>query len=147
MIRYMNEGDLEQVCQIENTCFSRPWSRASFQKAMLDKNNVYVAAVGEDGRILGYCGIWGVGSEGQICNMAVEDGERNRGTGHALLEFSLEECRKRGMSDFTLEVRKGNMAARRLYEKMGFTCAGIRKNYYTMPEEDALIMWLHGPSG
>lgn len=144
MIRYMNESDLEQVCQIENTCFSRPWSRISFQKAMHDANNVYVVAVKEGGDILGYCGIWGAGSEGQICNIAVLDRERNRGIGCALLEFSMEECRKRGMRDFTLEVRESNMAAQRLYEKIGFIREGIRKNYYTMPDEDAVIMWLYG---
>lgn len=144
MIRYMRESDLEQVCVIENTCFSRPWSRESLQKAMLDDNNIYTVAVQEDGEVVGYCGIWGVGSEGQICNIAVMEEERSHGIGYTLLSFSIDACRKKGMCDFTLEVRESNTAARRLYEKMGFCSEGIRKKYYTMPEEDAVIMWLYG---
>lgn len=143
MIRYMRESDLGQVCEIESTCFSRPWSQKSIEKAMLDNNNVYMVAVGEDGEVIGYCGIWGVGSEGQICNIAVIKEKRNGGIGYALLGCTIDECRKKGMCDFTLEVRESNTAARRLYEKMGFCSEGIRKKYYTMPEEDAIIMWLY----
>ena len=43
--------------------------------------------------------------------------------------------------DYTLEVREGNTAARALYESFGFVTEGVRRNYYTQPSEDALIMW------
>jgi ribosomal-protein-alanine N-acetyltransferase len=48
----------------------------------------------------------------------------------------------------TLEVRRSNHAARRLYEGLGFRVRGVRADYYTEPVEDALILWrepLAGP--
>jgi len=46
----------------------------------------------------------------------------------------------------TLEVRHSNEPAQRLYERFGFTVAGIRRGYYTNPAEDALVLWKEGLS-
>jgi ribosomal protein S18 acetylase RimI-like enzyme len=53
----------------------------------------------------------------------------------------LDEARRLGASRATLEVRAGNLGARRLYERFGFYVAGTRANYYNSPVEDALILW------
>ena len=53
----------------------------------------------------------------------------------------MEEGQKRGISDFTLEVRKSNASAVHVYEKLGFRTEGVRRGYYENPREDALIMW------
>lgn len=142
MLRYMKESDLPQVCAIEESCFSRPWSRDSLAKALSDVNNVYTVAVREDGKIGGYCGIWGVGQTGEICNMAVDISARSCGIGRTLLQFTLDVCRRNGIKEFTLEVRESNLHARSLYEHMGFVCEGVRRGYYSLPTEDAMIMWL-----
>lgn len=55
----------------------------------------------------------------------------------------LKEGKNRGVAHFTLEVRVSNAPAIHLYEKLGFTSAGIRKNFYDCPKEDAMIMWRH----
>jgi ribosomal-protein-alanine N-acetyltransferase len=44
----------------------------------------------------------------------------------------------------TLEVRLSNMPARRLYERFGFSVAGVRRAYYTNPVEDAIVLWREG---
>ena len=44
------------------------------------------------------------------------------------------------MDFITLEVRKSNLPAIKLYEKAGFENMGIRPRFYTEPEEDAVIM-------
>ena len=58
--------------------------------------------------------------EGDVSNVAVHEKYRRRGIAHALLEYMLQFGRKRGIRDFTLEVRQQNMAARGLYEGLGF---------------------------
>ena len=49
-------------------------------------------------------------------------------------------CEAQQITRIMLEVREGNKAARRFYEKCGFTEDGIRKNYYENPQENAILM-------
>lgn len=139
--RTMELADLPQVADIECSVFSEPWSQESFENAMKNPSNLYVVAE-KEGVILGYCGIWGVAGEGQISNVAVKKEERGHKIGFELVHRSLEEMKKRGNTEFTLEVRVSNQAAIRLYQKLGFKEEGIRKGFYREPEEDASIMWL-----
>ena len=52
-----------------------------------------------------------------------------------------QDCKQKGIQAMTLEVRVSNEPAIQLYKKMGFCSAGIRKNFYQKPIEDAMIMW------
>lgn len=141
IIRTMNVEDLDQICQIETAIFSHPWSRESFESSMLDPHNQYLV-VEIEGKILGYCGLWGVLEEGQITNVAVRDEYRNQGIGKCMLEKLLVVGRGMGLTTFTLEVRVSNSSAIQLYHSLGFQDVGIRKNFYESPIEDAWIMWL-----
>ena len=49
--------------------------------------------------------------------------------------------------EYFLEVRESNEAAIGLYTSQGFVKEGIRKNFYEMPVENAVIMWNHFPLG
>lgn len=139
-IRPMVNKDLEQVCEIENDTFSEPWSYNSFSNSLTSRDNTYLVAE-EDGEILGYCGMWGTVDEGQITNIAVKKEYRNRKIGYKLLKTLMEYGRDNGLIAFTLEVRKGNDIARQLYKSLGFVDDGVRKNFYSKPKEDAVIMW------
>ena len=139
--RYMEQRDLDAVCALEEMTFARPWSRDSLTKAFANTDNVYTVCAGDDGSIIAYCGIWGIGTEGEICNVAVHQDARGQGIGSALLQFSIEQCMQKGRCCFSLEVRKSNAPAIHLYEKYGFVVEGVRPGYYTLPTEDALIMW------
>lgn len=139
-LRYMKEEDLEQVCAIENSLFSKPWSEKDFFDALSKKENIYLVAEMED-KIVGYCGVWGVAGEGQITNVAVREEYQGRGIATILFTYMLKEGALLQLCAYTLEVRCSNKAAIHLYEKMGFLSAGIRKNFYEMPTEDAVIMW------
>lgn len=143
-IRGMREEDLEQVAAIEKEIFCDPWSREGFEVSMHKPENLYLV-VEEDGRIAAYCGLWGVAGEGQICNVAVRENARGRGLAYAMLSELLRLGRNAGLWAFTLEVRVSNKPAIRVYRRLGFADAGIRKRFYTKPEEDALIMWLFCP--
>lgn len=138
--RRMEEKDLDEVMQIEQSSFSVPWTRQDFIQSIEKPTAIYMVAV-EDGHIKGYCGLWGVVDEGQINNVAVSLQERGRNIGTRLLEALFVEGEKLGLNAYTLEVRVGNAPAIALYKKLGFKEAGIRKNYYKVPDEDALIMW------
>lgn len=140
IIRNMREEDLEQVCDIENHTFSAPWSFHSYEQAINNKNNLFLVAE-ENDCIVGYCGCLGILDEGQITNVAVKKEYRGQNIGFQLMERLLEEGIKRGIRAFTLEVRESNEKALKLYYRMGFIKEGIRKNYYTAPNENAVIMW------
>ena len=137
----MTEKDLPQVCAIEQETFSDPWSEEDFRDSMNEPNNGYLVAE-HDGIIAGYCGYWGIAGEGYIYNVAVKKEFRRHKIGYQLLYTLLEQSKSRGIASFTLEVRASNTAAIRLYQSLGFEDAGTRRDFYTKPKEDAVIMWL-----
>lgn len=141
-IRKMKPEDLPEVCAIEQETFSDPWSEEDFKSSLREANNDYLV-VELGGKIAGYCGYWGIAGEGYIYNVAVRKEFRRQRIGYQMLKTLLEESSGRGITSFTLEVRYSNEAAIRLYESLGFTRAGVRKDFYTKPKEDAVIMWLN----
>jgi len=140
LIREMEEADLDEVYKIERESFTEPWSKASFHEAISDDKNHYMVAV-IDGIIVGYCGYYGVMDEGYIYNVAVSKDYRRRGIGFTMLNELIRHAQEKGIVSLTLEVRKSNHPAINLYKKLGFVEAGIRKDFYSKPTEDAIIMW------
>lgn len=139
-LRYMKKEDLEQVYAIEQVLFSKPWSKQDFLDALSKKENLYLVAE-DQGQILGYCGVWGVAGEGQITNVAVKKEYQGNGIASALFSYMLKEGESKELHVYTLEVRTSNFTAIHLYKKMGFLSVGMRKNFYELPTEDAVIMW------
>ncbi|MCR5837915.1 MAG: ribosomal protein S18-alanine N-acetyltransferase [Lachnospiraceae bacterium] len=139
-IRRMTFDDLPQVYEIEKEIFSKPWSYKAFKDALDLSNAVYLVCASKE-EILGYCGLYCVLDEGTITNMAVREEFRNKGIGYMLLQNIIDEAKKIGITKMTLEVRKSNLAAFHLYKQVGFEASGIRKNFYSAPPEDAIIMW------
>ena len=139
-IRRMQLEDLEAVMQIEEASFSVPWTKDDFAQSLKQNGAIYLVAINDD-IIVGYCGLWGILDEGQINNVAVSNEHRKRGIGGMMLSRLIDEGEKEGLTAFTLEVRAQNAPAIALYKKNGFVEAGVRKDYYSKPKEDALIMW------
>ena len=75
-----------------------------------------------------------------INNVAVREDYRRRGIGRRLLDRILEEGKRSGATAAFLELRAGNKAALALYEECGFRVTSQRKQYYSDPVEDALVM-------
>ena len=98
-----------------------------------------VAQIEED--VVGYAGLWKIGDEGHITNVAVAPEQRRKSIGDMLVGALIEVTEEEGITSHTLEVRKSNIGAIRLYEKHGFKVEGERKAYYEDNGEDALIMW------
>lgn len=140
VIRPMEIGDLEAVCLLEASIFSSPWKYNDFLTSIEDNNNIYlVVELGQE--IVAYCGLWGVAGEGQINNVAVKEEYRKKHIGYEMLNKLLEYGQSIELKEFTLEVRSSNTGAITLYHKLGFKDAGIRKDFYSKPKEDAIIMW------
>jgi ribosomal-protein-alanine N-acetyltransferase len=97
-----------------------------------------------DGRIAGFCSFWLVLDEIHVNNLAIRHEYQGQGLGAALLTEVLQAGASRGAERATLEVRRSNAPARRLYERLGFEVAATRPNYYVSPPEDALILWKGG---
>jgi ribosomal-protein-alanine N-acetyltransferase len=140
--RLASDRDLDQVLAIERASFNSPWTwdMLKWELQHGPTSRIYVLR-GEDGLIRAFCSVWVVAGEIHINNLAVAPDWRRRGMGRYLLERVLEEGEAQGAPEATLEVRRSNWPALRLYEALGFTVAGVRRDYYTNPVEDALILW------
>lgn len=141
-IRLMTKDDLSSVASIERNIFSIPWSEKAFEDSLKNDNTIYVVTE-KDGDIAGYCGIYISFNEGNITNVAVLPECRRQGIAENMLMYILALAKEKGITDIILEVRETNVSAIALYEKIGFKEAGIRKNFYQKPTENALIMWKH----
>ncbi len=138
-IQRMTESDVDGVAELDKQCFAKPWSRRSFEDELKNSLAVYFVA-SEGSTVIGYCGFWQVAGEGDITNIAVLPGYRRRGVGGRLLGRLIDEAEALGLGSLTLEVRRSNETAKRLYRKYGFEQVGERKRYYSDNNEDAIIM-------
>ncbi len=136
------EDDLDEVLAIERASFSNPWSRDMFLWELQNAGVSYGYVLREPaGKVAAFCTVWIVQDELHINNVAVDPAQRGRGVGHALLRFVVRFAAGLGARRATLEVRRSNAAALKLYERLGFQVVGARRNYYSSPVEDALILW------
>ena len=138
--------DLEAVLEIETLSFTNPWTLEMYLREMDHQRVSYIHRLtvrgGEhDGVVAGFCSFWLVFDELHINNLAIRPGFRKLGMGTALLEHAMQTGARLGARRATLEVRRSNEAARRIYERLGFEVAGARRDYYMNPREDALILW------
>lgn len=140
IIKPLTKEYVDQVCLLEEEAFSMPWHRDSFLEMIENKDACYLVGIcGQE--VAASCGLRNIVGEGEITNVVTKSIFRGQGIGRKMLLQLLAEGEKMGVEEFTLEVRKSNVPAIRLYESLGFAAEGIRKNFYERPKEDALIMW------
>ena len=140
--RLADEQDLDGVLAVESESFTNPWTRDMYAWELQNRSMCHILLVRTaEWHVAGFCAFWLVFDEVHINNIAIRPALRAQGIGTALLKHVLAEGQHLGARRATLEVRASNAAARRLYERMGFYVAGVRRNYYSDPVEDALILW------
>lgn len=131
--------DAAAIAEIEEQSFVHPWSLRSIEQLLEDPNTLVLVAESEE-KTVAYAGVNTVVDEGYITNIAVLPAFRGQRIAYALLGKLIEEAKALQLSFVTLEVRPSNKPAVRLYEYFGFIKAGERKNYYTQPTENALLL-------
>jgi ribosomal-protein-alanine N-acetyltransferase len=141
-IRDMTIKDCDKVSEIERASFSMPWSRDNFEGSILQENYCLLVAVPDEDEedILGYCCFYYVLDEAEIPNVCVREDSRGQGIAFTMMTELMERARTLEVKDMYLEVRKSNTPARELYRKLGFKDVGLRKGFYELPKEDAVIM-------
>lgn len=135
----MNESHVAQVAALEKQCFSDPWSENSVASELENPLSLWLIAE-EDGSVCGYVGSQTVLDETDMMNIAVHPDCRRKGIAAALITELVSRLKARGSRVLRLEVRESNFSAIALYEALGFTQLGLRKNYYRNPKENALIL-------
>lgn len=135
----MQDGDLDQVTQIEKEIFPTPWTRRQFQFEIWNRScHYFVAKIGDT--VIGYTGLVIVASEGYITNLAVKAEHRRKGLGIRMMLTIFRKALEAGVDIISLEVRKSNLIAQELYRQFGFRQVGARRRYYVDNREDALVM-------
>jgi ribosomal-protein-alanine N-acetyltransferase len=141
--RVAGARDLDAVAALEAATFTNPWTRDMLDRELRqsDVARVYVVRL-PDCEVAAFCACWVVFDELHINTIAVDARYRRRGLASALMTHLLAEAAAGGVRRTFLEVRRSNTAAQCLYESLGFGVSGVRHNYYTQPEEDALVLSL-----
>lgn len=134
----MCASHLPDLLLVERESFSHPWTEAMFREELSGKCSVYCVAE-ENGKAVGYMGMWILADEGHITNVAVGKAYRRCGIGGALIDHFIALAKEKKLCLMTLEVREHNMAAISLYAAKGFVPVGRRKKYYDNTE-DAILM-------
>jgi len=137
----MRLADLDEVMVIERRSFSAPWEESTFRGLMRRPSAALLVAETDD-ELTGYSVMWFGADEGELGDIAVVPERRGEGIGRRLLRESISVAVSRGTRSLCLEVRESNDGARRLYERVGFSVVGVRKQYYAEPVEDAIVMKL-----
>lgn len=141
--RFLNENDIDEILEIEHASFTLPWTKQAFQNEFSANQYAVYVGIEEEGKIIGYCGVWIIIDEAHITNIAILPQYRGRKLGEALMRKVMQLAVERDVKTMTLEVRVTNQIAQSLYRKLGFQDGGIRKRYYTDNQEDALVMWVN----
>lgn len=142
IIRNAVAADAPAIAAIEAVCFSSPWSLAQIEDE-IGKGNALFFVAKSGGTVCGYVSAEDICGECYMNNLAVASACRRRGIAAALMRSLTDAAKSRGCEFLTLEVREGNVPARNLYETCGFSLAGVRKNFYDVPKENACIYTLY----
>ena len=135
----MVHSHIDGVALIEKECFSTPWTKDGIESELSNENARFFVAE-YMGETAGYLGMHIVLDECYIANVAVREKFRRKGIADKLLSVGEEKAKEESCAFISLEVRVSNEKAIALYKKKGYNEVGTRKNFYSDPTENALIM-------
>ena len=141
--RITSASDLDAVLEIEDASFNNPTTREWYERELERPEVCFIYVLGTpESPTAAFCAFWRVADQAHINNLAVRPELRLRGLGSQMLQAIIIEAKRLGAATLTLEVRRSNIAAQRLYLRAGFREEAVRKSYYTQPVEDALVLSL-----
>jgi len=142
-IEKLRRRDLRQLLRIESAVFPEPWSPAVFNSELaLRKGRLYRAAwAGEE--LAGYIGFMIVDEEAHMTTIATAPDFQRGGVATTMIVDGFRTLRADGVKHISLEVAANNDPAQSLYRRFGFAPVAVRKNYYPVTGQDALVMWVY----
>ena len=142
-IEKLRRRDLRHVLRIEATVFPEPWSVEVFNSELaLRKGRLYRAAW--DGPVMaGYIGFMIVDDEAHMTTIATAPSHQRSGIASTLIIGCIRTLLSQGVKHLSLEVAANNDPAQELYRRFGFAPVGVRRNYYPVTGQDALVMWAY----
>ena len=135
----MAECHIKEIAEIEKLCFSTPWTENGIREELSNSYARFFVAL-SGGAVAGYIGAHNIVGEVYITNVAVSPDFRRKGVAQGLVSFLLDFSEAENADFVTLEVRESNEAAQSLYKKAGFQVVGMRKDFYELPKENAVLM-------
>ena len=142
-IEKLKRRDLRQLLPIEAVAFPEPWTVGVFNSELaLRKGRLYRGAWDGD-ELAGYIGFLIIDDEAHITTVATAPIYQRSGVASALIIDGIRELIPMGVRHLSLEVAANNEPAQTLYRRFGFVPVGVRKNYYPVIGQDAVIMWVY----
>ena len=142
-IEKLRRRDLRHVLPIESEVFPEPWSVGVFNSELALRHGRLYRAAWHGGDMAGYIGFMMVDDEAHITTIATAPAYQRRGVARTLLIDGIHTLLPTGVRHLSLEVAASNERAQLLYRRFGFAPVGVRKNYYPVTGEDALVMWAY----
>jgi ribosomal-protein-alanine N-acetyltransferase len=139
----MRRRDLRRIMEIEHQVFPEPWSRTVFVSELALRHGRAYRIAREGREVVGYFGLMFVDEEAHVTTVAVVPEQQGRGLGTRLMAEAVRIARAEGARHISLEVAAHNERAQALYRRFGFVPVGVRKNYYALTHEDAIVMWAY----
>ena len=135
----LEQQHLEAVQRLEESCFAEPWSLDMLKEELRAPAGLALVAE-KDGQICAYALLLCVSGQAELLRIATDGACRRQGVGRRLLRACMERLEQRGCRELFLEVRESNAPAIALYTGAGFAPVGKRKNFYSNPTENAVLM-------
>ena len=133
--------EVNEIAVLQSETFTNPWSADSLRWEIANTDVARLYVMRADGGLIGFCACWVILDELHINSVAIGAAWRRQGLASRMLREVCRDALGSGATQATLEVRRSNTAALALYERLGFTCEGVRTDYYQTPREDALVLW------
>jgi ribosomal-protein-alanine N-acetyltransferase len=143
----LHRRDLRRVMRIENQVFPEPWSPAVFSSELALRSGRFYRAAWVGSALAGYIGFMVLDDEAHMTTIATDPGFQRSGVAITMIVESIRQLRAQGVTRLSLEVAANNERAQALYRRFGFVPVGVRRNYYPVTGQDALVMWVHDVDG
>lgn len=140
MIKRLTLLDLSDLMNVEKDCFEDPYQAKQYEYELADNPCAYLYGYYKDDNLIGFIDYWVTFDTTQLCKIGVLEAYRQQQIATELMDFMYEEAIKENCETILLEVRASNQIARSFYEREGFLEINVRKDYYSNPSEDAIVM-------
>lgn len=138
MLKEVTIDKKKEIEEIQNIFFEVYKQKNELIATMTANPYVKVCTYSVDNNVVGFIQYQDIYDRYELDNIYVLESYRNKGIASILLDYMIDEGKKKKITNITLEVRKDNIKAINLYKKYGFIEKALRHNYYN--DCDAILM-------